>query len=139
MVRDIERIATRRGIPFRLPEPFPQQSLKAARIALSISDEPRRRAFCKAIFELEFQDGADISTDEVIARCLSFASVTNDEVHGAGIADEVKARLRSETDEAIRLGIFGAPSFVTSDGELFWGDDRLEPALEHASRVAATA
>ena len=45
-----------------------------------------------------------------------------------------KARLRSETEEAQRLGLFGAPSFVTADGELFWGNDRLEAALAWATR-----
>ena len=49
-------------------------------------------------------------------------------------AAENKARLRSETEEAQRLGIFGAPSFVTADGELFWGNDRLEAALAWAKR-----
>jgi 2-hydroxychromene-2-carboxylate isomerase len=37
--------------------------------------------------------------------------------------------LRSETEEAERRGVFGAPTFITADGELFWGNDRLERAL----------
>ena len=40
--------------------------------------------------------------------------------------------LRLIVDQAQRLGIFGAPSFVTEDGELFWGNDRLEQALAWA-------
>jgi 2-hydroxychromene-2-carboxylate isomerase len=43
-------------------------------------------------------------------------------------SDEAKARLRENTDEAVRLGIFGAPTFITG-GELFWGNDRLDDAL----------
>jgi 2-hydroxychromene-2-carboxylate isomerase len=46
---------------------------------------------------------------------------------------EVKAALRSNTEEATALGIFGAPSFVV-DGELFWGNDRLDDALAWAHR-----
>ncbi len=49
-------------------------------------------------------------------------------------SDEVKLKLRTETGEAARLGLFGAPSFVAPDGELFWGNDRLEPALAWAKR-----
>jgi 2-hydroxychromene-2-carboxylate isomerase len=45
-------------------------------------------------------------------------------------------RLRAQTEEAQRLGLFGAPSFTTEDGELFWGNDRLEAALRWAKRVA---
>src|SRR5438034_216531 len=44
-----------------------------------------------------------------------------------------KARLRTQTEQAERLGIFGAPSFTTTDGELFWGNDRLEQALRWAT------
>jgi 2-hydroxychromene-2-carboxylate isomerase len=46
---------------------------------------------------------------------------------------EIKERLKQQTAEAQRLGIFGAPSFVAG-GELFWGDDRLEQALAWAKR-----
>ncbi len=48
--------------------------------------------------------------------------------------DAIKGALRAQTEEAQRLGIFGAPSFVTADGELFWGNDRLETALMWAKR-----
>ena len=43
-----------------------------------------------------------------------------------------RRELRAETEAAQALGIFGAPSFVTADGELFWGNDRLEHALAWA-------
>jgi 2-hydroxychromene-2-carboxylate isomerase len=42
-------------------------------------------------------------------------------------------KLRAQTEEAVRLGMFGAPNFVTEDGEMFWGNDRLEQALEWAT------
>ena len=44
---------------------------------------------------------------------------------------EAKAKLRSRTEEAQALGIFGAPTFVV-DGEIFWGNDRLETAVAWA-------
>lgn len=47
-------------------------------------------------------------------------------------ADDVKAALRAATARAEQLGIYGAPSFVTADGELFWGSDRLADALAWA-------
>jgi 2-hydroxychromene-2-carboxylate isomerase len=52
----------------------------------------------------------------------------------AAVSDDNKARLRVQTEEAQRLGLFGAPSFSTADGELFWGNDRLEQALAWAKR-----
>ena len=49
---------------------------------------------------------------------------------------ENKAALRAATEEAAAHGIYGAPSFVTPSGELFWGNDRLEQALAWAKREA---
>jgi hypothetical protein len=53
-------------------------------------------------------------------------------------SDAIKAKLRAETEEAQRLGVFGAPTFVCSDGELFWGNDRLERALAWANSQQLT-
>ena len=50
-------------------------------------------------------------------------------------SDAIKARLRAQTESAQQLGLFGAPSFTTADGELFWGNDRLEQALRWARRL----
>jgi len=47
----------------------------------------------------------------------------------AAQSEDNKTRLRVQTEEAQRLGVFGAPTFRTNDGELFWGNDRLERAL----------
>jgi 2-hydroxychromene-2-carboxylate isomerase len=44
-------------------------------------------------------------------------------------SDKIKSELRAQTEEAERLGVFGSPKFITADGELFWGNDRLERAL----------
>ena len=49
-------------------------------------------------------------------------------------APEIKERLRTQTGDAQALGLFGSPTFVTEDGELFWGDDRLEQAIAWASK-----
>jgi 2-hydroxychromene-2-carboxylate isomerase len=46
----------------------------------------------------------------------------------------IKASLKAATDQAIKLGIFGVPMWVLN-GELFWGDDRLEDALHRAAQA----
>ena len=54
----------------------------------------------------------------------------------AAQSEAIKSKLREETGEAQRLGVFGAPTFVAADGELFWGSDRLEAALAWSKRLA---
>ena len=130
MVRDMERLARARDLAFRLPTPFPQNSLKAARMALVGADRGWTPAFVKAVFVAEFQDGADISDPSVLAGVCSKLGLDFRSILAASEAPDLKQRLRDATDEAMRRGIFGAPTFVTQDGEVFWGDDRLESAFD---------
>jgi 2-hydroxychromene-2-carboxylate isomerase len=129
MVRDIDRIATVRGIAFQMPKPFPQNSLLAARVALTIEDDEARAKFCRAVFEMEFGKGRSIDDPFALGGCLSEAGLNAATHLQASRTDEIKDRLRKETELAQKLSIFGAPTFVTADDELFWGDDRLEAAL----------
>ena len=128
MIRDMQRICHSRGLKFTMPEPFPQPSLRAARVALAL---PRDRvpAFTKRVFELEFADGGGIDDDCALALILAELGLDSACVLAAAQTDACKQALRTSVSEAERRGIFGAPSFVTPDGDLFWGDDRLESAL----------
>ena len=131
MWRDMERICAARGLPFRKPEPFPQNGLKAARLALIGADEGWGAAFSKAVYAAEFGGGADISDRDVLAGALAAEGLDAAATLARIEEPELKARLKSQTEEARERGIFGAPSFLVGD-EIYWGDDRLEPALAHA-------
>jgi 2-hydroxychromene-2-carboxylate isomerase len=133
MWRDVERLCAALDLPFRRPEPFPQNSLLAARVALVGLDAAWGEEFCRAVFRAEFGDGRRIDDAAVLSDLLDRLHVEPAPVLDAARSDRNKTRLRTQTEEAERLGIFGAPSFVTSDGELFWGNDRLERALAWAT------
>ena len=132
MWRDLERLCRDLGLPFRRPEPFPQNSLAAARVALVGLNGGWGEAFCRTVFRAEFGDGRSIEDAGVLGDILAQLDVDAARVFEAARGDAIKAALRRQTEEAQRLGIFGAPSFVTADGELFWGNDRLERALAWA-------
>jgi 2-hydroxychromene-2-carboxylate isomerase len=132
MVRDIERIAATRGLTFRMPEPFPQNGLAAARLATVGARDGWVAPFARAVYTAEFAERRDISDETVLAALLAGIGVDPAAAFAAAGSAEIKDRLRAETATAERLGIFGAPSFVCADGELYWGDDRLEPALTHS-------
>lgn len=137
MVRDIQRIAQARGIAFVMPRAFPVQSLTAARSALAAEDPAWTRIFSYAVFEAQFQRGADISDIEVLTALVRKSDFPADPslILANARAEAVKQRLRAQTERAVELGIFGAPAFVTSDSELFWGDDRVEQALQWAQQL----
>lgn len=135
MTRDLERCAEAIGQAFRMPDPFPANSLRAARLAMVGREDGWIASFSKRVFIAEFTEHADISDKFVLSRILSGLGLDPDPVLARALAVETKSRLRSATEEAQKLGIFGAPTFVTPDGELFWGNDRLEQALQWAQRA----
>jgi 2-hydroxychromene-2-carboxylate isomerase len=133
MVRDCERQCAALGVPFRLPTPFPAMSLLAARVALVGLSEGWGEEFSRAVYRAEFGDGLNVSEAPVIAGIVQSLGHDSAAALARAQSDETKGRLRAETEEAQRLGIFGAPSFIAG-GELFWGNDRLEQALDFAKR-----
>jgi 2-hydroxychromene-2-carboxylate isomerase len=137
MWRDLERSCAELQLAFRRPDPFPQNSLLAARVALVGLDQPWGEAFCRAIFRAQFADGRRIDDTAAMGDILAGLELDPEPALAAAQSDAIKARLRTQTEEAQRLGVFGAPSFTTADGELFWGNDRLEPALRWAKAAAA--
>jgi 2-hydroxychromene-2-carboxylate isomerase len=136
MWRDLERLCAGLGLPFRRPEPFPQNSLLAARIAVAAFavEAPWAEDFCRAVFRAEFGEGRRIDDPATLRALLATLGADAAAALDAAQSDENKLRLREQTGEAERLGVFGAPSFVTVDGELFWGNDRLDAALAWAKR-----
>jgi 2-hydroxychromene-2-carboxylate isomerase len=134
MWRDLERLSADLALPFRRPDPFPQPSLLPARVALVGASEGWTDDFCRAVFRAEFAEGRRIDEVATIADILTSLTRDAKQVLAAAQSEEIKTRLRHQVEEAERLGIFGAPSFVTPDGELFWGNDRLERALAWAKQ-----
>jgi 2-hydroxychromene-2-carboxylate isomerase len=131
MWRDLDRICTAHGIPMRRPSQFPRNGLLAARVACWFADAPWLPDFVRAVYRANFAEDRDISSPEVVARCLSVAGGDPAALIAEAQSAAAKERLRASTEEAIALGIFGAPS-LTVGSELFWGHDRIEDALRWA-------
>ena len=132
MVRDCERQCAALGLAFRLPDPFPQNTLLAARVALAALAEGWGEEFSRAVYRAQFAEGRQIGSADVVGTIVRDLG-RDDAVLARAQSDAIKQELRATTEEAQRHGIFGAPSFV-AHGELFWGNDRLEQALAHAKR-----
>jgi 2-hydroxychromene-2-carboxylate isomerase len=134
MWRDLERICAGEGLPLKLPPfRFPQNSLKAARIALALDNTGRIGDFTSHVYIANFAEQKDISDDETLAGILRALNLDPAAILAAANTRENKAKLKAQTAEAVARGIFGAPSFTVGD-ELFWGGDRLDDAIAWAKR-----
>lgn len=135
MWRDLERICRRLRLPLQRPESFPQNSLLAARVALTLSTN-QRPEFSRAVYLAEFGRRRPIADPTTIAELLAGMGLAPAEILTRATSEPIKSGLRRETEEARERGIFGAPTLVTGDGELFWGNDRLEQGLDWALATA---
>jgi 2-hydroxychromene-2-carboxylate isomerase len=134
MWRDLERTCGTLGLPFVRPKTFPQNTLLVARVALVGLAEAWGEDYCRAVYRAEFGAGHDIQERDAIAGILTGLGLNAGVVLDRARSNDTKSKLRTQTEDAERLGIFGSPSFITADGELFWGNDRLEAALNWAKR-----
>ncbi len=132
MVRDCERQCAALSLAFHLPEPFPQNTLLAARVATAALGEGWGEDFSRAVYRAEFAEGRNISDPQTIAAIIHSLGRDSAATLARAQSDDIKQSLRAATEDAQRHGIFGAPSFIAA-GELFWGNDRLEQALAFAT------
>jgi 2-hydroxychromene-2-carboxylate isomerase len=132
MWRDLERLCAKYALPWRKPSAFPRNSVLASRVALVAAEEPWGPELVRAIFRANFAEDRDIASREVIEEALTKVGADARAVLARAESPENKLRLREQTAHAGRLGIFGAPNFIVN-GELFFGQDRLDDALGHLS------
>lgn len=100
-----------------------------ARVACCFSEAPWLPGFVRAIYLANFDKDLDISSPEVVTRCLAELGQDGPAIIEASQLPAAKEKLRAQTAEAMQRGLFGAPSFMVGS-ELFWGNDRLEEALD---------
>lgn len=136
MWRDMARICADLDLPFQRPDPFPQNGLMAARLATVGMGQGWGAAFSKAVYGAEFGDGRQIDDLGFLAKLVASSGGKPEEAIEMAQADAIKNALKKTTAEAVDLGLFGAPTFVTEDQEIFWGNDRLDQALGWVTRTS---
>jgi 2-hydroxychromene-2-carboxylate isomerase len=132
MWRDLARLSAKYGLPFRVPTRFPRNGLIAARVALCGVEDGWVAPFARAVMKANFAEDREIGESAVIAEIVADLGLPAAAMERANAPDN-KLALRRQTERAAELGLFGAPSFRVGE-ELFWGNDRLEDALDWARR-----
>jgi carboxymethylenebutenolidase len=110
------------------PKFFPANELPAAKCVIALRELGRMpdaiklaHAVLKALWADEMNTGDPETLRTIISGCGLDAETVLKASEGPGIAE----KRDSYTKYAIDRGVFGAPSFVI-DGEVFWGQDRLD-------------
>ena len=128
MSRDLQRWADYYGVPFNLRMP-PANTLLPMRVLAGMPDEALPAA-THTLFHAYWVDGKDATEASVVRDLLGDEAVARAELQ------EVKDRLRANTEEAVQRGAFGAPTMWVGD-EMFFGNDRLPFLEQHLRSVKA--
>lgn len=135
---DFARTAQLFNIAYRQPQPFPINTVNAARAVLFLQQQGNDKAtpFAKRLFSAYFAEGQNIGELDTVLALAGPMGIDANSV-AAGVAQEdIKTLLKTEVSAAMARGVFGAP-FIIIDDEPFWGFDRFEHIRKWLKRQAA--
>lgn len=127
---EIARRAAERGLPeVRYPEGWPVETYSVAplRAALLASDEEQLRAVSRELFRTMFAEGRHLADVDAVLDAAERAGMDRARVREGIAREDIKQRLRAQTDDALAAGVTGVPTVAVGE-QLYWGDDRLEDA-----------
>ena len=120
---DMHRWAELFGVPLVMPPEHPMRTVEALRATVACGIDPR---VVHGIYRAYWVEGRQPSDEATLRDVLGRAGHDADAVLARARTADAKEDLRRRTDEAIALGVFGAPAFVVDGGKLYWGQDRME-------------
>jgi 2-hydroxychromene-2-carboxylate isomerase len=121
MGTDLQRWAQHYGVPIKMNPNFPFNTIRLMRGAIAADMQGRFSEYHRRMFRAVWVEERNLGKEEVLQEILIAAAIEPTSIDG----EEIKNRLRANTDDAVARSAFGAPTFFVN-GELFWGNDRLE-------------
>ncbi len=128
MKNDCELISKKNKINFFWNSKFPINSLYIMRGYLTVK-ESKKKEYLDTFFNAYWHDNLDLTLEKNIIELVENLNISHKEFFKDISKQEVKDKLKKLTEEAFKKEIFGAPTFVVNN-KIFWGQDRLEYALD---------
>ena len=133
MIRDCKLIAEKNKTKFKFNSYFPIRSLNLMRGVLVAEEDNFKNYYIDNIYNSIWQDGLNMNDENIIQKVLKNLNVNPKTFLLRSTSSSVKDSLKKKTNEAYEKSIFGAPTFV-SNNKIFWGQDRIQFALNEASK-----
>ena len=133
MVRDCKLIAEKNKTRFKFNSYFPIKSLNLMRGVLVAEEDNFKNYYIDNIFNSVWQDGLNMNDENIIQKVIKNLNINPKTFLLRSTSSSIKDALKKRTNEAYEKCIFGAPTFV-SNNKIFWGQDRIEFALNEASK-----
>ena len=129
--KDLQDWARLAGIEIGKPQPFPVNAVLEMRCCLAAQEKGKLVAFAREAFKAYWGDLKDVSKPEVIADVCRAAVLNPDEILQRAAAQDIKDKLRANTEAVIARGGFGSPTMFVNGDDMYFGNDRL-PLVEAA-------
>jgi 2-hydroxychromene-2-carboxylate isomerase len=128
MQSDCELVSKKNSISFKWNLKFPINSLPIMRGYLSVEDG-QKEDYLNIFFDAYWRDNLDLSSDKEFSKLLESLKIDSKIFFEKITQQSIKDTLKKFTNDAFEKEVFGAPTFIV-DNKIFWGQDRLEYALE---------
>ncbi len=133
MIRDCKLIAEKNKIQFKFNSYFPVKTLNLMRGVLISEEDDFQSYYIDKIFDAIWKDGLNMNDQLIIDKVLKNLEINPKTFILRSSNENVKNLLKEKTNDAFNKGVFGAPTFIVNN-KLYWGQDRLEFALNEFSR-----
>ena len=129
MKEDTKLVSEKKNIKFIFNTYFPIKTVNFMRGVLVAEKENFEKIFIEKVFNAIWKDGLNMNDEIVINKVLKNMDLNPEKFIEKISNQKIKDKLRKLTDDALKKGLFGAPTFI-ANGKNFWGQDRIEYAIE---------
>ena len=133
MINDCLLIAKKNNFDFKWNSKFPIKFTKYNAWLFNINSSNRDQ-YIKTMFDAYWKDDLDISKEEILIPLLEQCKIDKDIFFKTIKDPAIKEKLKDATKNAHEKEVFGAPTFIVNN-KIFWGQDRLEFALDEYNKI----
>jgi 2-hydroxychromene-2-carboxylate isomerase len=133
MQNDCELVSKKNSISFKWNSKFPINSLSIMRGYLSVNDNIKED-YLNSFFEAYWKEDQDLSNEDTVKQLLKKLKIDENDFFNSISNQDIKHKLKQLTQEAFEKEVFGAPTFIVNN-KIFWGQDRLEYALDEIKNI----
>ncbi len=133
MVQDTKLVANKKNIKFSFNSYFPIKTVNFMRGAIIAKDDNYEKIYVEKIFDSIWRDGLNMNDNIIINKVLKNLDL-NPSIFFGKVSDiKIKDKLKKLTNDALKKGIFGAPTYYVNR-KIFFGQDRLIYAIDEIKK-----
>ena len=132
MQNDCELVSKKNNISFIWNSNFPINSLSIMRGYLHVNKD-QKEEYLNIFFNAYWKDNLDLTSEDEVSKLLKTLSINSEIFFKEIKLQKIKDNLKKLTSDAFKKEVFGAPTFIVNN-KIFWGQDRLEYALDELNK-----